>query len=285
MKESIRRFIPLAISAVTIIVTLILQFAVFSVNENFDWSEFLPQLAINIFLLISTAVVWINAGTERAKSEENSAYKNNSALYAEQIKKVTDGSKLGDLRAFCRVKTDEARDMKITVTLANVGIDRKLYDATLKNLTKAQLKSDGYNRRQIRVIDRINNGRVRVAPIRAMDLLSDSRTVDDCGVNYDEQADKARRISFRAVRSVFTALILAVLSIDPAQDITNIAAWVMFFMRLFTIVFTAYSSEHEGYARITETKNKVILRRIAFLHEFDEWAGVPRLVTGKSDGL
>lgn len=285
MKENIRRYIPLTISAVTIIVTLILQFAVFEINEKFDWSKFLPPLAINIFLLVSTSVVWINAGTDRAKREDKSAYKNNSALYAEQIKKVTDNNKLGELRAFCKVKTNEARDARITVVLANVGIDRSLYESTLKHLTKTQLKADGYNRRQIRAINGVKNGRVRVASIRAMDLMSDSRTLDDCGVNYDEQADKARRISFRAVRSIFTALVLAMLSIEPAQDITSISAWVMFFMRLFTIVFTAYSSEHEGYARITETKNKVILRRIAFLHEFDEWASVPRLVTGKSDGL
>lgn len=283
MKENIRRIIPFAISAVTIIVTLIIQFAVFSVNDKFSWSKFLPQLAINIFLLVSMAVIWINAGTDRAKREDNSAYKDNSALYAVQIKHITDGNHLGDLRAFCRVKTEEALSAKITVTLVNVGIDRKCYDDTLKNLTDEQLIADGYNRRQIRAIHRIKSGRVRVEPIRAMDILSDSKTVDDCGVNYDEQADKARRISFRAIRSVFTALILAILSIEPAQDITNIAAWVMFFMRLFTIVWTAYSSEHEGYTRITETKNKVILRRIAFLHEFDEWASVPRLNKGNED--
>ncbi|MCH5165659.1 MAG: hypothetical protein J1G01_04590 [Clostridiales bacterium] len=284
MKDSIRRLIPLAISAVTIVVTLIIQFAVFSVNERFDWSEFLPQLAINIFLLVSMAVIWINAGTDRAKREENSAYKTNAELYAVQIKKVTDGNRLGDLRAFCRVKSDEMLDSKITITLANAGIDRKLYNDTLKTLTDEQLKADGYNKRQRRAISRVKSGRVRVAPIRAINLLSDSKTVDDYGVNYDEQADKARRISFRAVRSVFTALVLAVLSIEPAQDLTNIAAWVMFFMRLFTIVWTAYSSDHEGYARIAETKNKVFLRRIAFLHEFDEWAKVPRLNNGKSGG-
>jgi len=277
MKESIKRIIPFGISAFTVIVTLVLQFVVFSVNEEFSWSEFVPQLVINIFLLVSTAIIWINSGTDRAKREEKSAYRDNSALYAVQIKKVTDGNRLGDLRAFCRVKTAEALESKITAALANVGIDRKTYDETLKNLTKIQLKSDGYNRRQIRIIERVRNGKIRVTPIRAMDLMSDSKTPDDCGVNYDEQADKVFRISARAVRSIFTALILAVLSIDPAQDIGNIAAWVLFFMRLLTIVWTAYSSEHEGYARITETKNKVILRRIAFLHEFDEWASVPRL--------
>lgn len=282
MKENIKRFIPFALSAITIIVTLIVQFAVFSINEEFSLSEFLPQLIINIFLLVTTAVVWINSGTDRAKREEKSAYKTNAGIYAQQIKEVTDSGRLGDLREFCRIKTEEMLDRKITTLLANVGIDRKAYDNELCKLSSVELKAKGYNRRQMQVVSRIRNGRVRVKPVRAMDLLSDSKTPDDCGVNYDEQADKALRISFRAIRSVFTALILAVLAIDPAQDIGNIAAWVLFFMRLFTIVWTAYSAEREGYSRITETKNKVILKRIAFLHEFDEWSVVPKLNKGES---
>lgn len=240
----------------------------------------MPNLLVNIFLLVTTAIVWINSGTARAKREENSAYKDNTAIYAQQIKEVTDKNRLGDLREFCRIKTEEMRDNKITVLLANVGIDRDTYDSELCKYTRIELKGKNYTRRQIRAVRRIQNGHVRVEPVRAMDLLSDSKTPDDYGVNYDEQYDKARRISFRSVRSIFTALILAVLAIGPAQDIANISAWAMFCMRLLTIVWTAYSSEHEGYVRITETKNKVILRRIAFLHEFDEWAGVLRLNKG-----
>ncbi len=282
MKENIKRYIPFAISGVTIAVTLILQFVVFSVNDKFVWSEFVPQLVINLFLLISTAIIWINSGTDRAKNEEKSAYRDNTEIYAKQIQAIVDERRLSELKAFCHAKTAEALDAKITAKLAGVGIDRNVYDDTLKNLSAAELKSDGYTRRQIRIVSRVRNGKIHVKPIRYMDLMSDSRTADDCGVNYDEKIDKTARISFRAVQSGFAALILAMLSIDPAQNITSISAWVLFFMRLLTIVWTAYSSEREGYARITETKNKVILRRIAFLHEFDEWASVPRLANGKS---
>ena len=284
MKEGIRRAVPIIISALTIVVALIIQFAVFSVNEHFNWSEFLPKLVINIILLVATAVVWINAGTDRAKREKESAYRTNAELYAVQIKKVTEDNRLSELRAFCRIKTNEVLDSKINMTLANVGIDRKLYDDTLKELTDKQLKDDGYTRKQRQVVNSIKNGGVRVTPIRAVNLTSDSESLDDYGVNYNEKKDKAKRISWRAVRAAIMALILAVLSIEPALDIKNIAAWAMFLMRLFTIVWTAYSAEHEGYTRITETKNKVFLRRIAFLHEFDEWAKVPRLNNGESDG-
>ena len=285
MKDNIRRIIPFVISGLTIIVTFVLQFVALDFDRAFSWSDFLPQFFINLFLLITTSVIWLNSGTDRAKNDDKSAYKKNVAIYATQIKKLTDDGRLADLRAYCKVKTDELLDSKITTVLANVGIDRKLYENTLKTLSVAKLKQDGYTRRQIRTIEHVRNGRVRVTPIHYMDLLCDSRTMDDCGVNYDERADKTLRISFRAVRSAVMTLVLALLAIDLARDITNLNAWIMFAMRLFTIVWTAFSSEHEGYARITETKNKVILRRIAFLHEFDEWASVPRLVTGKSDGL
>ncbi|WP_438846885.1 hypothetical protein [Anaerocaecibacter muris] len=285
MKDNIRRIIPFVISGLTIIVTFVLQFVALDFDRAFSWSDFLPQFFINLFLLITTSVIWLNSGTDRAKNDDKSAYKQNVAIYATQIKKLTDDGRLADLRAYCKVKTDELLESKITTVLANVGIDRKLYENTLKTLSVAKLKQDGYTRRQIRIIERVKNGKVRVTPIHYMDLLCDSRTMDDCGVNYDERADKTLRISFRAVRSAVMTLVLALLAIDLARDITNLNAWIMFAMRLFTIVWTAFSSEHEGYARITETKNKVILRRIAFLHEFDEWASVPRLVTGKSDGL
>lgn len=284
MKDNIRRIIPFVISGLTIIVTFVLQFVALDFDRAFSWSDFLPQFFINLFLLITTSVIWLNSGTDRAKNDDKSAYKKNVAIYATQIKKLTDDGRLADLRAYCKVKTDELLDSKITTVLANVGIDRKLYENTLKTLSVAKLKQDGYTRRQIRTIEHVRNGRVRVTPIHYMDLLCDSRTMDDCGVNYDERADKTLRISFRAVRSAVMTLVLALLAIDLARDITNLNAWIMFAMRLFTIVWTAFSSEHEGYARITETKNKVILRRIAFLHEFDEWSSMPKLNKGKSDG-
>lgn len=270
MKENLRRIMPFVISALTIVVTFALQFVILGLERAFSWSEFLPQFFINLFLLVTTSVVWLNSGTDRARNDEKSAYKQNAAIYATKIKELTDNGRLANLRAYCKVKTEELLENKITILLANVGIDRKTYNTILRYQSKKQLK-DGYTLRQRRVILRIISGRVRVAPIRCMDLLSDSRTVDDCGVNYDERADKAIRISFRAVRSAAMTVVMALLAIELARDITNINAWIMFAMRLFTIVWTAVSSAREGYARITETKNKVILRRIAFLHEFDEW--------------
>lgn len=274
MKDNIQRALPFAISGLMVVTLLIIRFTVLKTNDEFAVDEFVPQLLVNLFLIVTTSIVWLNSGSERAKSQEKSAYKDNSRLYAEYIKKITDSERLGVLRKFCDIKTAEMLDNKITVMLANVGIDRKTYDVELKNQTVEQLKADGYKYRQRRVIARINDGRVRVKPIRYMELLSDSRSIDEYGVNYDERADKAVRIIFRALRSAVTALALALLAPEPAKNITDIGAWAMFLMQVCTIVYAAFSSEREGYARIAHTKNKVILRRIAFLHEFEEWASV-----------
>lgn len=272
MKDNIQRALPFAISGLMVITLLIIRFTVLKTNDEFAADEFVPQLMVNLFLIVTTSIVWLNSGSERAKAQENSAYKSNCRLYADHIKKITDNERLGVLREFCDKKTADMLDNKITVMLASVGIDRKTYDTVLKTLSAKQLKDDGYKYRQRRVIVRINDGRVRVKPIRYMELLSDSRAVDEYGVNYDERADKAVRIIFRALRSAVTALALALLAPEPAKNIADIGAWALFLMQVCTIVYAAFSSEREGYARIAHTKNKVILRRIAFLHEFEEWA-------------
>lgn len=283
MKDLLRRGAPFVISALTIVVTFVLQFVVLGIDRRFTWSEFLPQFFINMFLLVTTSIVWLNSGTDRAKREEDSSYKKNSAIYAAKIKAITEEKRLADLRAFCEYKTEEMLQSKINTKLLNVGIDRDTYER-LKNNSDAELKQAQYSLRQRRVIRIIREGRVRVRKIKAIEIMSNSQSYDDCGVNYDENIDKAARISFRVVRSAVMTFVLALLVIDLGNSITDKTSWILFAMRLFTIVWSAFSSEREGYARITDTKNKVILRRITFLYEFDEWSSVPKLNKGISGG-
>ena len=279
----LKRIIPFTISGFSIVVLLFLQFAVLRTNEEFSWSEFLPTLLVNITLLITTAITWINAGTERAKSQEQSAYKDNNTIYSNQIKDITDAGELSQLRAFCEAKTHDLLEEKKIVALANVGIDYKTYQYTLANMSVEELANANYAKRQIKAIQRVKNGKIRVKPISSIDILSDSRTIDGVGVNYNERADKSVRIAIRAFKAVLISTFLALCVPDLAEDITSIAAWAMFLLRCYTIIYTAFSSEREGYARITDTKNKVIMRRIAFLNEFAEWVKVPKLNPGKEE--
>lgn len=276
-----KRFIPFAISGFSIVVLLLLQFTVLKANENFSLREFLPALLVNITLLITTAITWINAGTERAKSQEKSAYKENAKIYGEQIQGITDAGQLSQLRAFCEIKTRDLLEEKKAVSLSNVGVDYNVYKTTLAVLNIDELVKLGYTKRQIKAISRVRDGKIRIKPISSIDILSDSRTVDGVGVNYDERADKSVRIMIRAFKSVIISTFLALCVPSLAENVTSVAAWAMFMLRCYTIIYTAFSSEREGYARITDTKNKVILRRIAFLHEFAEWVEVPKLNPGQ----
>lgn len=277
MKNGIKRALPFLISGFLVVTLLVVRFTVLQTNDEFKLDEFLSTLFVNLFLIITTSIVWLNAGTERAKSEEKSAYKDNCTVYSAHIKKVTDSGRLGELREYCKIKTDEMLDRKITGVLASVGIDRTTYEKNLRGRSMKDLKADGYCLKARHAVDSVNKGRIRVKPIRYMELLSDSKPSDDYGVNYDERVDKALRIFFRALRSAVIALALAVLAPKAADNIKDIGAWALFLMQLWTILYAAFSSEREGYMRITETKNKVVLRRIAFLNEFDERASVPRL--------
>ena len=143
MKDNIQRALPFAISGLMVITLLIIRFTVLKTNDEFAADEFVPQLMVNLFLIVTTSIVWLNSGSERAKAQENSAYKSNCRLYADHIKKITDNERLGVLREFCDKKTADMLDNKITVMLASVGIDRKTYDSVLMTLSAKQLKDDG----------------------------------------------------------------------------------------------------------------------------------------------
>ena len=60
---NIKRIVPFTISALMIVTVLLLQFTVLSVNKQFNWREFVPQLLINTALITTTAIVWLNSGS------------------------------------------------------------------------------------------------------------------------------------------------------------------------------------------------------------------------------
>lgn len=203
--------------------------------------------------------------------------------YGKKIDEITRNGQLNLLRVFCAQKTDEMREKTETATLTRVGIDRAVY-ADLKALTVAELKEKGYLKKQIRAVRRVAEGRVKVRPIELLELLTDSKGKGDYDVHYDERADKAARTGFRVLKSVVMGAWFALAAPALSQDILNIEVWALFCFQLFTIAWTAWSAEREGYGQIAEVKNKVILRRISFLDEFNEWVKVPKLGEGKGEG-
>lgn len=280
--DKIKRAMPLILSGIMVITVFIIQFIVVSFKDEFRWNEFLSQLAVNLFLLVATAIIWMNAGTDRAKSEEPSSYSDNCAAYSKKVAAVSDNGQLRALRDFCHVKTEEARADKMRRMLNSVGLDTEDY-AKKKNTDKKTLLQDGLTRRQIRMIRRIRDGRVHVRPIQVMELMADSKGKSEYEIAYNEDADKAVRLMMRAVKSVVMATVLALLAFDLSSNIKDLTVWALFFFKLLTILFTAFSAEREGYLQIAQTRNRVILQRIEFLNEFEEWVNVPRLNPAKTE--
>lgn len=280
--DKIKRAMPLILSGIMVITVFIIQFIVVSFKDEFRWNEFLSQLAVNLFLLVGTATIWMNAGTDRAKTEEPSAYSDNCAAYSKKVAAVSDNGQLRALRDFCRIKTEDVRADKIRHMLNSVGLDMSDY-TDRKGADKAELKADGYTRRQICMLRRIRDGRVHVRPIQVMELMADSKGKSEYEIAYNEDADKAVRLMMRAVKSVVMATVLALLAFDLSSNIKDLTVWALFFFKLLTILFTAFSAEREGYLQIAQTRNRVILQRIEFLNEFEEWVKVPRLNPGKTE--
>lgn len=280
--EKIKRAMPLMLSGIMVITVFIIQFIVVSFNDELRWNEFLSQLAVNMFLLVSTAIIWMNTGTDRAKKEEPSAYGDNCAAYSKKVATVSDNGQLRALRNFCRVKTEEARADKMRRMLNSVGLDTEDY-AEKKNASKNELRQDGYTRRQIRMIRGIRGGMVRVRPIQAMELMADSKGKAEYKISYNEFADKVIRLVVMALKSAAMATVLALLTVEVSYNITDITVWALFFFKLLTILYTAITAEREGYYQIAQTRNRVILQRIEFLNEFEEWVKVHRLNPGKTE--
>ena len=280
--EKIKRAMPLILSGIMVITVFMIQFIVVSFRAGFLWRDFLSQLAVNLFLLVGTATIWMNAGTDRAKTEEPSAYSDNCAAYSGKVAAVSGNGQLRALRDFCRIKTEEMRTDKIRRMLNSVGLDMSDY-TDRRCADKAELKGDGYTRRQIRMLRRLRDGRVRVRPVQVMEIMADSKGKAGYETAYNEDADKAVRLVLRVIKSVVMATVLALLAFDLSSNIRDLTVWALFFFKLLTILYTAFSAEREGYLQIAQTRNRVILQRIEFLNEFEEWVKVPRLNPAKTE--
>lgn len=274
--ERVKRALPFLLTGLLVITLFVVQFVVFTPNGTADMKAFWTRLAINVFLLVTAAFIWWGGGMDQAKQEEKSAYRTNSTLYGKKVSAMADDGRLRQFREYCKQKTDELRTSKEKAQLLRVGIDRKQYEE-LKSLTVEELRQKGYISKQIRAIRKVREGRVKVREINPMELMTDSKARDEYDVHYDEKAERTAWTVRRVIRATVTAAFMAFLMPGLSEGITNITVWSMFLLQLLTITCTAFRAYRDGYIEIAETKNKIILRRIALLDEFEEWAAVPRL--------
>lgn len=276
--EKIKRVIPFLLTALIIVVVLLIEFTTLypnSIDESF-WLT----LGVNTIIIVATALIWLASGKHRAKTEEGSSYHKNAATYSDQISEIEENKNFSNLNVFCDIKTEELRQKRVIAILSSACIDVEEYEQ-IKSDTDEELKNKHYTIKQIRAINRVRNGgaafeRLRknsliVKPIIAMELASNCEVKNPYDVHYSEAAEESKSVILRVLKSCIMAVALALVGFELSQDITSLTAWAMFFSKLVTILFTAWSSEKEGYEQIAVTKNQVILKRINFLNLFNEW--------------
>lgn len=283
--EKLKRAMPFIITGIMVAAAFLIRFMTIKPSNMQDVTSFWLTLGTNAAIIVAMALTWMASGTDRAKSETDSPYKKNIAEYSRRIGELERESKLTQLTEFCKFKTRELLDAKINARLASVCIDRACYDARLKDMTAEALTEAGYNKKQMRTVERIRGGKVRVRPLNAMELMTNNKARSGYDIHYDERAEKAVSVAVRVIKSIVTGAALALISFELASNISDPSVWAMFLIQLVTIAFTAWSSDREGYEQIATTKNKVILRRIMFLNMFTEWATAPRLQAGTGDNL
>lgn len=273
MQEKLKRAMPLIISGIMIVLILLIEFVTMRGRDQIDVNSFIVSMVINAAIIVCTAVAWMTSGTDRAKRDESLDYSVNIRRYSEAVTEIHEAGKLSKLKAFCELKNTEARERKINAMLSSVYLDRREYEEKYKTMTKRELqgrarqgtdgnpdvlgslgkedmsgrKTERLSGRQIRVILRIRQGKIRFRENRVQELMTNSKTRDDYGIHYDERLDKSLRLSIRVVKSVMIGAVLAFLIPDLSNRITDLTAWVMFVLKLITIVYTAWSAEREGF--------------------------------------
>ncbi len=276
--DKIKRVIPFLLTALIVVVILLIEFT--TLHPNSIDETFWLSLAVNSLIIVAVALVWVASGKARARGEANSPYSKNAETYSNLISQIEEDKNFSALNKFCDLKTEELRQKRIVAILASACIDIDEYDE-IKSFTDQELKEKHYSCKQIKAINRVRNGgssfeplrknSLCVKPIIAMELASNCVVKNPYDVHYNDAVDETRNLIIRILKSLIMAIGLALVSFELSQDITSIEAWAMFFSKLTTIFFTAWSSEKEGYEQIAVTKNQVILRRINFLNLFNEW--------------
>ena len=262
---------PFFITALMITVILFIELMRVGIADNVDYNEVLTKFIINCIIIVSMAITWSGSGSLRAKNQQGSPYSENVKRYSSEIDYIGKNGKLTALKIFCEEKTKEKLQIKSTKLLNSVSIDYNVYLNQLRSLSVEDLKKKRCTKKQIRIIEKIRKNKIKVKKINVMELMTDSSMSDEYDIHYNEYSASAKMLLYRIFKSALTAIILSLITIEPFQNITDLTYWTTFIMKLVTIIYTAFSAEKEGFKRIAETKNKVILKRLEFINLFKEW--------------
>ena len=227
--------------------------------------EFVPYFMAAILLNINMYQkgVFVGKNTE--------LYKGTALYYSKVIEKLS-GKQIEGLDNFCKEYNEKAlKDIQEQILkkeglsyerfVNEYTIDNKTYKAYI-SCTEEELKNDGLNDNQIKVIVKAKNTNIK--GISSNLLLSSINVADRTDIGSDEKTlAKVANIS-STIRLAFSTLCMSLIAIKNIQD----WGWSVLILVIFKVAYVAaksYMSYFKGYNNITVDLRNHISRKTDIL--------------------
>lgn len=249
----VRENIAHIIFGVVILCVILLPFVrITSGDGQIDWIE----MCINIALQMSVFIPY--RWRQKRISGMLDPYKANKALYGEKVAEINANNRLGQFGKFCEIKTEELKRARQLQIVHEVGIDTERYDSG---------KFDGLTEKQKKAIEKA--ARVKVKPVNALCITSNSNHVKGYGIEFDEPVEDAKSMVGKIIPMLVWVIVLAYIALD-AMSYGGIIAIVMIIFRIIMCLSAMFSGIMSGEGFVIK-KDRVIMRRIDFINLFNEW--------------
>lgn len=249
----VRENVAHIIFGVVILCVVLLSFVQISSGDGeIDWLDF----CINIALQMSVFIPY--RWRQKRISGALDPYKANKVLYGEKVADMNANNRLRAFGEFCELKTAELKRAKQLQIVHAVGIDTELYDSG---------KFDGLTDKQKKAIEKA--ARVKVKPVNALCITSNSTHIKDYGLDFDERVEDAVGLAGKIVPMLVWVVILAYITVN-ALSYGGIVAVVMIVIRILMCLSAMFTGIMSGEGFVIK-KDRVIMRRIDFINLFNEW--------------
>lgn len=249
----VRENIAHIIFGVVVLCVILLPFVqITSGDGQIDWLD----MCINIALQMSVFIPY--RWRQKRISGTLDPYKANKVLYGEKVAEINANNRLGQFGKFCEIKTAELKRARQLQIVHAAGIDTERYDSG---------KFDGLNDKQKKAIDKA--ARVKVKPINALCITSNSNHVKDYGIEFDEAVEDAKSMAGKILPMLVWVIVLAYIALD-ALSYGGIIAIVMIIFRVLMCLSAMFSGIMSGEGFVIK-KDRVVMRRIDFINLFNEW--------------
>lgn len=238
--------------AVIFCVVLLPFVQITSGDGKIDWVD----MCINIVLQMSVFIPY--RWRQKRISGTLDPYKANKVLYGEKVAEINANNRLELFGRFCEIKTEELKRTRQLQIVHAAGIDTERYDSG---------KFDGLNDKQKKAVEKA--ARVKVKPVNALCITSNSNHVKDYGIDFDETVEDAKSTIGKILPMLMWVIVLAYIALD-ALSYGGIIAIVMIVFRVIMCLSAMFSGIMSGEGFVIK-KDRVIMRRIDFINLFNEW--------------